>query len=136
MRVFYDTNILLYSIDLHPDDKTKTAIAKSLMTREDWAVSVQVFQEFFVQATRASRPNRLPADLAAGLIATWRRQPVQDMTLAVFDDAVALHQRHGFSYWDSAIIAAAKARGCGLLYSEDLNHGQVIDGVRVENPFL
>ncbi len=131
-----DPNILLYSIDLRPDEKAKTTIAKSLMARTDWAISVQVLQEFFVQATRPSRPNRVPAGLAAGLITTWRRQPVQDRHMALFDDAVALHQRHGFSYWDSAIVAAAKAQGCDILCSEDLDHGQVVDGVRIENPFL
>jgi len=132
---FYDTNILLYAVELHPEENRKTDIAQRLVARSDWVISVQVCQEFFVQATRASRPNPLSAELATALIASWRRQPVQDMTLALFDDAVALHRRHLFSYWDSTIIAAARAQGCELIYSEDMDDGRIVDGIRIANPF-
>lgn len=135
MKAFLDTNILLYAVELHRDENAKTATAQGLVARTDWAISVQVCQEFFVQATRRSRPNRLSAELATGLIASWRRQPVQDMTLAIFDDAVALHRRHGFSYWDCAIIAAARAQGCEVLWTEDMDDGRVVEGMRVANPF-
>lgn len=135
MPAFYDTNILLYAIDLNPDEAAKGVTARILTGRTDWVISVQVLQEFFVQATRPSRPGRLSAELAARFTDTWRRQPVQEMTLAIFDAALAIHRGHGFAYWDCAIIAAAAAQGCETLYSEDMSHGQIIGGVRIVNPF-
>lgn len=57
------------------------------------------------------------------------------MTLDLFDRAVRIEARFGYRYWDCAIIAAAQALGCEMLYSEDLQHGQVVDGVRIVNPF-
>ena len=58
------------------------------------------------------------------------------MTPALLRQAMSLHQRYQVSYWDAAVIASAKALGAATLYSEDLNHGQIYDGVRVENPFI
>jgi predicted nucleic acid-binding protein len=89
-----------------------------------------------VQATRVTRPERLTHELATALIDTWRRFPVQDMTLAILKAALDLKARHGFSYWDCAILGAARALGCETLYSEDMQHGRVIDGVTITNPFL
>ncbi|MGF1550546.1 MAG: PIN domain-containing protein [Sphingomonadaceae bacterium] len=135
MPIFYDTNILIYSVGLNPEESDKTVIAKALLDREDWNVSVQVLQEFFVQATRPSRAARLSSGMAAEFIATWRRQPVQEMTLAILDEAIAIHRRYSLSYWDSAIVAAAKAQRCDRLYSEDLADGQEVAGVRISDPF-
>jgi predicted nucleic acid-binding protein len=78
----------------------------------------------------------LPHDLAARLIRTWTRFAVQDITLAMFDSALQIKSAHGFSYWDSAIIAAACALGCPTLYSEDMRHGAKVEGVSIVNPFL
>jgi predicted nucleic acid-binding protein len=98
-------------------------------------LSVQVLQEFYVQATRATRADRLPHDIAAGLIATWTRFTVQDITLGILEGALEISTRHGLSYWDSAVVAAARALGCRELFTEDMNHGRSIDGVTVINPF-
>jgi predicted nucleic acid-binding protein len=94
-----------------------------------------VLQEFYVQATRPSRTDRVAHDVAAGLIATWTRFRVQDITLSILDGALAIKTAHGFSYWDSAIIAAARALGCRELFSEDMSDGREIDGVVIVNPF-
>ena len=61
---------------------------------------------------------------------------VQPMTLDVLMAALDIKQRHGLSYWDSAIVAAALALGCSELYTEDMHHGLAIDGLRLINPFL
>lgn len=132
---FLDTNILLYSISRAPAEADKRDRAINLLDQDDGALSVQVLQEFYVQATRPSRPDPLPHALAMGLIATWTRFTVQDNTLAVLNAALEIKGRHGFSYWDSAIIAAARALGCRELYSEDMSHGQQVDGVTIVNPF-
>ena len=99
------------------------------------ALSVQVLQEFYVQATRASRPDRLPHDTAAGLVVAWTRFRVQAVDLRILAAAIEIRKTHGYSYWDSAIIAAARAIGCTELYTEDMAHGHRIDGVTIVNPF-
>jgi predicted nucleic acid-binding protein len=106
-----------------------------LLERDDGALSVQVLQEFYVQATRTTRADPLPHRIAAGLIRAWTRFPVQETTLAIVVAALEIKATHRFSYWDSAIIAAARALGCGELYTEDMAHGRAIDGVLIVNPF-
>jgi predicted nucleic acid-binding protein len=106
-----------------------------LIERPDNVLSVQVLQEFYVQATRPSRPDALPHDIAAGLIRTWLRFPVQDITLAVMSSALEIKASSGLSYWDAAIIAAANAVGCREVMSEDMSHGRTIAGVSITNPF-
>jgi predicted nucleic acid-binding protein len=96
---------------------------------------VQVLQEFYVQATRPTRPDKLPHDTAAGLIVTWTRFRVQPINLQILTAALEIKAAHGFSYWDSAIIAAARALGCEVLYTEDMTHGRTVDGVMIVNPF-
>jgi predicted nucleic acid-binding protein len=133
---FVDTNILIYSLDLEPAQREKTAIAQEILVATDIALSVQVLQEFYVQATHSRRPDALPHDLAARLIEKWQRFHIQDNTLAVLHSALRLKERFHISYWDAAILAAAQAARCKTLLSEDLKHGQDYDGVMVVNPFL
>jgi len=134
-RRFLDTNVLLYSISRANDEARKRERAIALLEQEDCGLSVQVLQEFYVQATRATRADALPHDLAAGLIRAWLRYPVQDNTVAVMRGALEIRAAHGFSYWDSAIIAAARALGCRELYTEDMGHGREVEGVAIINPF-
>jgi predicted nucleic acid-binding protein len=133
--IFLDTNILLYSISTAPEERSKRDRALSITGRDDCALSVQVLQEFYVQATRVSRPDPLPHEIAAGLVSTWLRFRVQENTVAILLGALELTAEHGFSFWDSAILAAARALGCRDLYSEDFQHGREVDGVRIINPF-
>ena len=135
MLHFLDTNILLYAISPHPQEADKRARADALLNQDDGALSIQVLQEFYVQATRPTRVGRLPHDLAVGLLHTWTRFRVQEMTLPIFEAALEIKAAHGFSYWDSAIIAAARALGCHRLYSEDMSHGREVGGVTIVNPF-
>lgn len=132
---FVDTNVLLYSISTVPAESNKAAKACELLRSRDLALSVQVLQEFYVQATRPSRPNPLTHDEAVAFIRTWRRFPTQDVTLSVLQDALAIKARWQLSYWDSAILAAARQAGCDEVLSEDMNDGQDYGGVKVVNPF-
>lgn len=136
MLHFLDTNVLLYSISRNPDESRKRERAISLLDEDSCALSVQVLQEFYVQATRSSRPDAIPHELAAGLIEAWRRFRVQDITMAVLTSALQIRRAHGFSYWDSAVVAAARALGCDRLYTEDLGHGQMVEGLAIIDPFL
>jgi len=132
---FVDTNILIYAIGLQPTSPEKKAIAREILAHGDIALSVQVLQEFYVQATHARRTDALSHDLTVRLIEKWQRFRVQDNTLAVLQSALRLKDRFQTSYWDAAILAAAQAAHCQQLLSEDLNHGQDYDGVVVVNPF-
>ena len=135
MPHFLDTTVLIYSISDNPAEAEKRRRAEELLADDAGALSVQVLQEFYVQATRPTRAGRLSHDVAVGLIAAWCRFPVQAITLAILTGALEIKAAHGYSYWDSAIIAAARALGCDRLYSEDLAHGREIDGVTIVNPF-
>lgn len=133
---FVDTNILLYRISSDPREKEKQAIATRILEAGDLFVSVQVFQEFYCQATRSTRPNALLHDEAVALIESWKRFPIQDMTVELLDAALIAKARWQLSYWDAAIIEAARLSKCETVLSEDLNAGQNYGGVLVVNPFL
>lgn len=133
--VFLDTNVLLYSISTAPAERTKRQRALQLLDADKVGLSVQVLQEFYVQATRPTRADRLPHDIAAGLISAWTRFRVQSVNMRVLANALQITQAHGLSYWDSAIVAAAQALGCNLLYSEDMQDGRQIGGLTIVNPF-
>jgi len=133
--VFFDTNVLIYSISRDPAEATKRERALGVLERDDGALSIQVLQEFYVQATRPTRPHRVPHEIAVDLLTGWSRFRVQDMTLAILNAALEIGAAHRFSYWDSAIIAAARALGCRELYTEDMSHGREVEGVLIINPF-
>jgi predicted nucleic acid-binding protein len=132
---FLDTNILLYSISRDNAEIAKRDRAVALIETGENALSVQVLQEFYVQATRATRSDAIPHDIAVGLIRTWLRFRIQETSVSLMNSALEIKALHGFSYWDSAIVAAARALGCRELYSEDLSHGREIEGVLIINPF-
>lgn len=77
----------------------------------------------------------MPHEIATGLIRTWLRFRVQDITVPVLMDALEIKSKHGFSYWDSAVVASARALGCKQLYSEYMDHGRDVGGVVIINPF-
>jgi predicted nucleic acid-binding protein len=132
---FVDTNVLLYAISRDPAEQDKAKSANDILTDRDLALSVQVLQEFYVQATRASRPDAIAHQQAVRLIESFRRFEVQDVTSAIMLAALDARQRFQLSYWDAAIIEAARAMGCTEVLSEDLNDGQDYAGVLVTNPF-
>jgi predicted nucleic acid-binding protein len=132
---FADTNVLLYAISRDPAEQEKAKRASDILAGRDLALSVQVLQEFYVQATRASRPDAIGHSQAVRLIESFQRFPVQDLTSGIMMAALDARQRFQLSYWDAAIIEAARAMSCTQVLSEDLNDGQDYGGVRVTNPF-
>ena len=135
MPHFIDTNILLYSISQNPAESLKRDRAIALLADDSGALSIQVLQEFYVQATRTSRADAISHELAAGLIEAWSRFRIQDMTLPILQAALRIRKAHGFSLWNSAILAAALTLDCDRIYTEDLTHGQVVDGLTIVDPF-
>jgi predicted nucleic acid-binding protein len=132
---FVDSNILLYAASKEPDEQDKAGRAKDILNALDLALSAQVLQEFYVQATRATRANRISHEQATLLIQSFCRYPVQETTLVLVEAALRTTERFQISYWDAAIIEAARALGCREVLSEDLSDGQDYGGVRVVNPF-
>ena len=131
---FLDTNILLYAYD--HDEPAKRAVALQLVkagwdTPGETAISVQVLQEMHVNLQKRG----IPQAQATEIIRDFDSWPVVDNTLAILHGAFDEQARWKISLWDSLILAAARASGATELISEDLNHGQDYDGVRVRNPF-
>lgn len=132
---FVDTNVLLYAISRDPAERIKAERSNEILSDRDLALSVQVLQEFYVQATRASRPDAITHTQAVRLIESFRRFAVQDITVGVMTAALDARARFQLSYWDAAIVEAARAMGCTQVLSEDLNDGQDYAGIQVTNPF-
>jgi len=130
---FVDTNVLIYALG---HEAAKAQRASRLLQEHDLAISIQVLQEFYVQATRATRGDPLSHEEAVALIEAFCELPVQETTLELVRAALRTKERFQISYWDAAIVEAARALGCDTVLTEDLNHGQDFDGVLVVNPFL
>ena len=133
-EAFIDTSILLYAASTSEDEAAKRAKARQVLAQPDWGLSVQVLQELYVNLIRPPRCAMSHAD-AVDLIRQLVRRPVVATDPGLVLEALRLKQRFQLSYWDAAIIAAARVVGASILYSEDLNHGQDYEGVTVKNPF-
>lgn len=131
---FLDTNVVAYAASARSEDAAKTAIARRLLLADSVGTSAQVLQEFFVVATRKFQP---PLSIAAAelYLDALERLPVAPLTTGLVHLAIRIQERYQLSYWDAAILAAAKELAATVVYSEDLNDGQAYDGVTVINPF-
>jgi predicted nucleic acid-binding protein len=136
-RFFVDTNVLIYAHDLDAGLKHDRAalIVADLWEKENGIVSVQVLQEFYVNVTRKIARPMTPA-AARGIIRNylaWRVEPNEPSAVLL---ASEIAERNLLSFWDALIVTSAARAGADRILSEDLNHGQVIEGIRIENPFL
>ncbi|WP_407689099.1 PIN domain-containing protein [Mycobacterium sp. HUMS_1102779] len=133
---FVDTNILLYAYDAAAGERHDgaTALVDRLWRERRGAVSVQVLQEFYVNATRKvakTIDTEVAVDMLKSLM-RWRvHSPLPDDVIA----AAMLSSRYQLSFWDAMIVRSAAELRCDTLWTEDLNEGQVIEGVRLSNPF-
>ncbi len=134
---FVDSNILIYVYDADAQQKHEIAVAviKKLWETKTGIISTQVLQEFYVNVTRKIA-NPLSLALARDIMNDYRSWQVVNNTPETILLASEIQERHLLSFWDSLIIAAAKQGGATTLLTEDLNHGQVIEGIRIENPFF
>ena len=133
--VFVDTNVILYAVDSSEPEKQPVARAwlRTLWQARTGRLSIQILQEFYVNATRLDRGLE-PADARAVVdsLASWNPLPIDPSLLVAAWD---IEDRFGFSFWDSLIVAAAQRTGCIHLLTEDLQDGQVIDGLTIVDPF-
>lgn len=132
---FVDTNVLLYATSVIPQETRKRLLARELLSEGNLVISVQVLQEFYYQATRTNQLAPLTHNEALDFLVDILKFPILPVTLEIFQSAVAFSQRFQISYWDAAILAAARALACDAVYSEDLNPLQDYQNICVINPF-
>lgn len=134
-NAFVDTNILVYAAEEKTPVDRKTTISRELLLLPGLHLSAQVLNEF-VAAARHPKKLNLPRERERRWLEAWMLRPVSAITSETFLRALEIHARYGISHWDSLIVASALSTDCGIIYSEDLNHGQDYGGVKVVNPFL
>jgi predicted nucleic acid-binding protein len=133
--VFVDTNVLIYAVD-EADPKKQAAAAAwraELWKSKRGRVSFQVLQEFYVKVMQKWPEASTLAQAEVRDLLSWK--PIA-ASAHLMESAWTIQDRFRFSFWDSLIVAAAKAAECRYLLTEDLQHDQELDGVTVVNPFL
>ncbi len=128
---FLDTNILLYVFN---EDDQRTALARDLIAAGG-VFSVQVANEFADVARRKLKWSWIDVAAALESVQTYLGEPVA-LDHNTHRTAIDVSGRYGFRFYDSLIVASARLSGCRTLVTEDLQHGQVVDGVEIRNPFL
>lgn len=134
-RIFIDTNVFTYLFDDSEPAKQERAQRLLLDEKREIFVSTQVLQELFVALTKGRDPITTP-EVAERAVREAAGYSVVQVDVPLVLSAIETAQKHQLSFWDALIVRAAAHADCGALMSEDLNHGQVIEGVRVENPFV
>lgn len=132
-NAFVDSNLLIYAADESRPIARKTNIAREVLRQRELWISVQVLNEFTVNARKKLKLSPEEWQLWLDRLLLFSITP---LTTETFLTALAIHARYQLSHWDSLIIASARETACGIVYSEDMNHGQTYDGVQVINPFL
>ncbi len=137
VKQFVDTNVLIYAHDQDAGYKRDRAatILRELWNTRTGVLSIQVLQEFFVNVTRKI-PQPLSLATARELVGAYGAWQVETATVPTLLYASEIQERHELSFWDAMILATAVTGGAEMLISEDMSHGQVIDGVQIRNPFL
>ncbi|MGC4028195.1 MAG: PIN domain-containing protein [Steroidobacteraceae bacterium] len=134
---FVDANVLVYAYD--PSEPLKREVAAALLSRlwreSSGRTSIQALNEFYSVRTckLAVRVDRAQAWAELENFFQWNPRPLDPELL---QSARQIEQRYQLNWWDCLIVAAAQLQGCAVLYTEDLQHGAIFNGVRVVNPFL
>ncbi len=134
-RSFINTNVLVYAEASDVPDKQQAALAllKRLYEAGDGVLSTQVLQEY---CNVAIKKLKLPAAHIRAQLDLYEQFEIVQVTPAIIRAGLDLHQTRSVAFYDALIIACAQTAGCNVLFSEDLNTGEVIAGVRLVNPFV
>ena len=135
-KAFFDTNVLAYGFDKSIPEKQKIAqeLVREWFPSRKMVISTQVLQELFVVLTRRLKPG-LPAEKARKIIEDFSKIEISLIEPKTILKAIDISQKHKISFWDALIVNSALEAGCRVLFTEDLNHGQKIEGVKIVNPF-
>jgi predicted nucleic acid-binding protein len=135
--VFVDTNVLVYARDASATDKHARAREwmRYLWQAQRGRISFQVLHEYYSVTTRKLTPalTHTEARTEVRTLLSWQPQPMNGDLL---ESAWDVQDRFRLSFWDSLVVAAAQTAGCRYLLTEDLQHGQELDGLTVLSPFL
>jgi len=133
---FVDTNVLVYAFDKSSSPKKLVAqrLMNQLMAEDRLRVSTQVLQELFVTLTRKVT-QRCSSEEALAVLDDLTAWPLMVVDYAAIRAAVGLADQAKLSFWDALVVVTAARSGATVLYTEDLNDGQEILGVRISNPF-
>ena len=134
-KVFFDSNILVYFVDER--DPKKQLIAKNIIEQavqnKNGIISTQSLQEFYNVITRKLN---CPQNEAKKLVKMFSELfPVTQISVPLILNAIDISIKNNLSFWDSLILSAAHDTGCIVVFSEDMNHRQIIDGAKILNPF-
>jgi len=134
--VFVDTNVLVYARDTSEAEKQPLAEAwmRHLWQERSGRLSFQVLHEFYVTVTGKLDPGLEPAEARNEVRTLLAWQPIS-MDRRVLEGAWSVQDRYQLAWWDSLIVAAARAAGCRYLLTEDLQHGQVLEDLTILSPF-
>ena len=136
-KVFVDTNILVYAHDLDAGDKHGLAgdIVSKLWESRNGVLSTQVLQEFYVTLTRkvSSPLSKLEARKLVQKYSHWQ---VVLNDPSMISQASEIEESYNISFWDALIVSAAYSQNVPTILTEDLSHGQIIEGILIENPFV
>jgi predicted nucleic acid-binding protein len=134
-RTFVDTNVLIYAHDVDAEEKHETArkILLELWRERTGVLSMQVLQEFYVNVTRKIA-RRIPRESARLVVSSYTLWCV-DTTHAEISAAFRIEDESRIGFWDALIVASALKSGARRILSEDLNAGQSIAGMHIQNPF-
>jgi predicted nucleic acid-binding protein len=136
-RFFLDTNIFAYAFDMKAPAKARRAgqLIRKAADSGEGVVSYQVVQEFFNLAFRRFSHPMSVAEAEQFLITVFRPLLAVHSSSALYVEALRITGKYRLSWYDCLIVAAALQSQCSVLYSEDLQHGQKIEGLRIEDPF-
>jgi len=137
VKTFVDTNVLVYAEDLDAGEKHERSVrlVTELWRSGEGVVSIQVLQELFVTLTRKVKRPLSPAR-ARRIVEQYLTWTVVDNDGPLLLAAIDLSSSSRISFWDAAVVHAARVSGCARLLTEDLNHGQTYGDVTVVNPFV
>jgi len=134
-KIFIDTNILIYTVDAHDAEKQIRArsIVKSVVENDLPVISTQILQEFYSASTTKLKVDPL---IAKNLVHNFGNMEVVPVDPHTIEQGIDISILCRISFWDGLVVAAAEQANCEILFSEDLNNGQTIRGIKILNPFF
>lgn len=133
-KIFFDTSILVYTVDKKEHLKNKAALEllKRVADDDSPVISTQVLQEFYYASTTKLKIDKI---IIKNLVHSYKNMEIVTTDLLLIEQAIDISILFSLAFWDSLIVAAAERAHCAYLISEDLHDGQKIRGIRLVNPF-
>ncbi len=130
---FIDTDVLIYQLDSRDKGKQKKCrdLVKALVANQEAVISTQVLQEFYVACTTKLKIKPI---LVKGIMHGFENMEVVSIGTELINEAIDTSIQYRLSFWDSLVVVSAESAKCQFLYTEDLNEGQIVRNVKIQNP--